>query len=193
MNALQVNGSRILSPAEAATIRSVIRKPSNRALFDLLLYTGLRFVEIRQLAETPEIYDRERRLLSIRSGKSRATQKYRNVILCNKGVVAVERYLQNPKLPASSSAWQTNLIRWCRQAGVSELPGRRGSNPYGITVRTSRKTLESWLLSAYPNKISWVALSQGHTESVSLRHYLTAGFTNGEREAIRGEVKGWGV
>lgn len=193
MNALQANGSRILSPAEAAAIRSVIVKPSNRALFDLLLYTGLRFVEIRQLAENPGIYDRDRRLLAIRSGKSRATQRYRNVMLCDKGVETVAAYLDVSKIPTSSSAWQMNLIRWCRQAGVSELPGRRGSNPYGITVRTSRKTLESWLLSAYPDKIAWVALSQGHVESVSLRHYLTAGFTNGEREAIRGEVGGWGV
>ncbi|WP_304920350.1 hypothetical protein [Methanocalculus sp.] len=47
LNALQMNGSRILSPTEAREIRSVIRKPSNRVLFDLLLYTGLRFVEVR--------------------------------------------------------------------------------------------------------------------------------------------------
>ena len=192
-SALTCNGSRVLTPGEADSIRRVISKPSNRALFDLMLYTGLRLEEVRQLIEHPEIFDEERRLLVIKSGKAKASQKSRNVILSDKGVEAVRAFLQAPKMPASSSAWQTNLIRWSKIAGLSHLPDRsgEGGNVYGITVRTSRKSWESWLLTAYEGKAVKIALSQGHTESTALGHYLNLSFTDQEREAIVEEVRGW--
>jgi len=195
VSALTCNGSRVLTPGEATSIRRVISKPSNRALFDLMLYTGLRLEEVRQLIEHPEIFDEERRLLVIKSGKAKASQKSRNVILSDKGVEAVRAFLQAPKMPASSSAWQTNLIRWSKIAGLSPLPGRseEGGNVYGITVRTSRKSLESWLLTAYPDRAAWIALSQGHTETTALGHYLNVSFTDQERSDILGEVRGWRV
>jgi len=192
-SALTCNGSRVLTPGEADSIRRVISKPSNRALFDLMTYTGLRLEEVRQLVEHPEIFDEERRLLVIKSGKAKASQKSRNVILSDKGVEAVRAFLQAPKMPASSSAWQTNLIRWSKIAGLSPLPDRpgEGGNVYGITVRTSRKTWESWLLTAYEEKAVKIALSQGHTESTALGHYLNLSFTDQERESIVEEVRGW--
>ena len=195
VSALTCNGSRVLTPGEADSIRRVISKPSNRALFDLMLYTGLRLEEVRQLVEHPEIFDEERRLLVIKSGKAKASQKSRNVILSDKGVEAVRAFLQAPKMPASSSAWQTNLIRWSKIAGLSPLPGRseEGGNIFGITVRTSRKSLESWLLTAYPDRAAWIALSQGHTETTALGHYLNVSFTDQERNDILDEVKGWRV
>ena len=193
VSALTCNGSRVLTPGEASSIRRVISKPSNRALFDLMLYTGLRLEEVRQLVEHPEIFDEERRLLVIKSGKAKASQRSRNVILSDKGVEAVRAFLQAPKMPASSSAWQTNLIRWSKIAGLSPLPGRseEGGNIFGITVRTSRKSLESWLLTAYPDRAAWIALSQGHTETTALGHYLNVSFTDQERNDILDEVKGW--
>jgi len=195
VSALTCNGSRVLTPGEATSIRRVISKPSNRALFDLMIYTGLRLEEVRQLIEHPEIFDEERRLLVIKSGKAKASQKSRNVILSDKGVEAVRAFLQVPKMPASSSAWQTNLIRWSKIAGLSPLPGRseEGGNIFGITVRTSRKSLESWLLTAYPDRAAWIALSQGHTETTALGHYLNVSFTDQERNDILEETRGWRV
>jgi len=195
VSALISNGSRILTPGEAASIRRVISKPSNRALYDLMLYTGLRLEEVRQLAEHPEIFDEERGSVVIRSGKARATQKTRNVILSDKGREAVRAFLEAPKMPASSSAWQTNLIRWCRAAGIAPLPVRadEGGNVYGITVRTTRKTWESWLITAYPNRAVEIAMSQGHTESIAIKHYLNCNFTREEKAGIQEEVRGWGA
>jgi len=195
VSALTCNSSRILTPGEASSIRRVISKPSNRALFDLMLYTGVRLEEVRQLLEHPEIFDEERRLLVIKSGKAKASQKSRNVILSDNGMEAVRAFLQAPKMPASSSAWQTNLIRWSKIAGLSPLPGRseEGGNIFGITVRTSRKSLESWLLTAYPDRAAWIALSQGHTETTALGHYLNVSFTDQERNDILEETRGWRV
>jgi integrase len=190
--ALDCNGSRVLTPIEADAIRAVIEKPSSRALFDVLLYTGLRLVEVKQLRDNPNIFDSERKTLTIRSGKAKATQKRRNVCLSDRGLVAVQEYLKNPSVPNSPSAWQMNLIRWAQRAHLVAIPGQEQSNnPAGITVRTTRKSWESWLLEAYPENIVKITLSQGHTETTALRHYFNISFLEEEKEAIKEQVKGW--
>lgn len=193
VSALLCNGSRVLTPAEASAIRSAISKPSSRALFDLLLYTGLRFAEVRQLADNPALFDEDRGTLTIKSMKPSAKQAGRNVILGEKGISAVREFLgMGAKIPAYVTTWQNNLIAWCKSASLSSLPTVQvRSNPYGITARTTRKTWESWLLAACPDQIVQITLSQGHSETVALRHYLNISFTVAEREAIAAEVVGW--
>jgi integrase len=109
VNALTCNNSRVLTPTEADQIRAVIEKPSLRALYDLMLYTGLRLAEVKQLADNPGIFDSERRTITIRSGKSKASQLSRNVCLSDNGLLAVETYLKNPSVPSSPHIWQANL------------------------------------------------------------------------------------
>ena len=192
-SALTCNSSRVLTPEEAYQTRAVIEKPSARALYDLMLYTGLRLAEVKQLAENPGIFDHERRTITIKSGKAKASQISRNVCLSDKGLLAVEEYLKTPSVPKSPSVWQNNLIRWAQRARLTTLPGQeQSSNPTGITVRTSRKTWESWLLADYPDKVINIVLSQGHTETTALRHYFNISWTQAEREAIKEQVKGWG-
>jgi len=193
VSALLCNGSRVLTPTEASAIRSVISKPSSRILFDLLLYTGLRFAEVRQIADNPVIFDEERGTLSIRSMKPSATQAARNVILGEKGAAAVREFIASGrKIPSHVTTWQNNLIAWCKAARLSPLPTvPEKGNPYGITARTTRKTWESWLLAACPDQIVRITLSQGHSETVALRHYLNVSFTAAEKETIKAEVVGW--
>ena len=193
ISALTCNNSRILTPTEADGIRGVISKPSSRALYDLMLFTGLRLVEVKQLAANPAIFDQDRHTLTIKSGKVKASQVSRNVCLSDRGLAAVREYLKNPSVPNSSHVWQENLIRWCERARLSPIPGKEHTaNPAGVTVRTTRKSWESWLLSAYPDKLPYITLSQGHTETTALRHYLNISFTAEEREAIKEQVQGWG-
>ena len=54
-SALTCNSSRVLTPIEADKIRDVIEKPSSKALFNLMLYTGLRLAEVQQLQTTRDI------------------------------------------------------------------------------------------------------------------------------------------
>lgn len=190
--ALQCNSSRVLTVDEANRIRAVIEKPTSKALYDLLLHTGMRLSEVKQLADNPAVFDKDRRSIAIKSGKAAARQSGRNVCLSDKGVLAVQAYLDNPSVPASPGAWQKNLIRWAQRARLTALPGQEQSNnPTGITVRTSRKTLESWLLAAHPDKFPFIVLSQGHNEMVSIKHYLNMTWTKEERAAIKSEVIGW--
>lgn len=193
-SALTCAGSRVLTPKEVVALQGVISKPSNRALFDLMLFTGLRLEEVRQLHDNPGIFVEDRKYLVIKSGKDKAIMKSREVKLCDKGMEAVRAFLISPKMPVTSSAWQTNLIRWCKAAHIKPLPGIADDAPgnrYGITCRTSRKTLESWLLVAYPAHLPNIALSQGHNEVTSLKHYMSAGFTQAEKEIIPALVTGW--
>lgn len=192
VNALTCNSSRVLTPSEADQMRAVISKPSSRILFDLMLYTGLRLVEVKQLKDNPNIFDQERRTITIRSGKVKASQLSRNVCLSDRGLVAVQEYLKNPSVPSSSTVWQQNLIRWGQRARLQHVPGEEDTNnPNGLTVRTTRKSWESWLLSAYPEKLPYITLSQGHSETTSLRHYLNISFMPAEKDAIKEQVKGW--
>lgn len=193
--ALESNGSRILTPCEADAIRSQIEKPSLRVLWDLLLYTGMRLAEVKQLRDNPDIFDQERRTLTIKSGKEKAKYGKRNVCLSDKGIEAVWKYLENPTVPSSPHVWQMNLIRWATRSRLAEIPGQAAispTNPTGITARTTRKSWESWLLTAYPDKIVYITLSQGHTESTALRHYMNLSFTRDEKQSILSEVTGWG-
>ena len=88
---------------EAYQTRAVIEKPSARALYNLMLYTGLRLAEVKQLTENPGIFDQERRTITIKSGKAKASQISRNVCLSDKGLLAVEEYLKTPSVPKSPS------------------------------------------------------------------------------------------
>jgi integrase len=192
-SALQCNSSRVLTVDEANRIRAVIEKPSSRVFYDLMLHTGLRLSEVVQLRDNPAVFDQERRSIVIKSGKTQASQSGRNVCLSDRGMQAVREYLALPSVPSSPSVWQRNLIRWAQRARLVALPGQEQSNnPTGITVRTSRKTLESWLLAAHPDKFPFIVLSQGHNELVSIRHYLNISWTKEEREAIKEQVRGWG-
>lgn len=189
-SALQVNGSRVLTPAEASAIRSVIVRPSLRTVFDMMIYTGIRYAELAQV--TPATFDPDRRRIIIRSGKARAKQKARDVKLCHKGIAAVAAYLESGARPPGVRAWREDLIGWARSARLSPLSVATATgNPAGLTARTTRKTLESWLLVAYPDRFIEIIKSQGHSESVALEHYVNISWMPAEREAIRGEVVGW--
>ena len=60
--------------------------------------------------------------------------------------------------PPVESVWNRDLRKWAEIAGV---------NPYGISAKTTRKTLESWMIAGGMVE-STVCLRQGHTNLVSI-------------------------
>jgi integrase len=193
-SAITVNGSRVLAPHEVYALRSVISKPSLLALFNLLLYTGMRLTEVKQLINNPKLFDEERKSILIKSTKKEAKQKTRNIILNQKGIDAVKEFLKNPYYPSSPFVWQKNLIRWCRAAHLEESKDYEyETNPYMITVRTTRKTWESWLVAAHEDKFIKIVSSQGHKESTAITCYIGYNFTEDEYHHICGEVSDWGM
>ena len=55
----------ILMPAEVAAIRSVIGRPRVRILFDMMLYTGMRYAELRQVLAELDRFDDERGTITL--------------------------------------------------------------------------------------------------------------------------------
>ena len=189
---LRIAGSRIFTPLEIERIQRVITKPSLLALFNLLLFTGMRLSEVAQIAKEPGRFDPVRKCIEINSTKAKAKDAVRKVRLNDQGVEAVKEYLKNPYVPSCSSVWQSNLIRWSRQAHLTEFEKYdSSSNPYDVTVRSTRKTWECWLCACFEERLPTITKSMGHTAPVALKHYIDFNFTDEEIERIYKYTKGW--
>ena len=66
----------------------------------------------------------------------------------------------------------------------------------GLSVRTFRKTWNSWLVNYFKNDINSltiVEMSMGHTNQTALKHYLSLQFDEGDSRDIAKAVKGFGI
>jgi integrase len=62
----------------------------------------------------------------------------------------------------------------------------------GIMPKMFRKSLISWLMKCYPEKMFEIAGAAGHTLNVMQRHYASLSFTKQDIEDMRKFLKGWG-
>ena len=172
--------TRIFRPWEIRKLIHNIPKNINRERFEVLLFTGCRYTELQ------DVHGKLERLsentLKIRNTKAKAKTKFRYVQLNNQGRRAVEYYLRSDKPLPHYTTWDVNLIRWCKNANL---------NPEGVSIKSTRKTWESWLVSIYPEQIERIFLSQGHSRFVALKHYLTLPFTKEDKEDMKYYVEGW--
>ncbi len=187
-------GTRILRPAEYDALLDQIKrlktKYKYREIANALLYTGMRWVELERFhthdtdpKNREKWFDRRAMVIYLpreASRKKKRTMPDRYVYLSSQGITHVENFLRYvDKLPGRVSL--NNLLAlWGKKANL----GR-------ISVKTFRKTWESWLVAAYPNLIPLIAMSQGHTEITAMRHYLNLPFTKEDLEEIKIRTAGW--
>jgi hypothetical protein len=76
--------------------------------------------------------------------------------------------------------------------GTSGWAETAGINPYGISAKTTRKTLESWCIVAGILE-STVCLRQGHDSLTSMRHYQGLAFSDDEIQDIEKQLISWGI
>lgn len=205
---MEVNGVRILTPGEVDRLREVMGKPSNRVVFDALLFTGLRYAELTQVYETPSRFDPDRKLVKVDNKKSKAVVRSgdsRIVYLSDLGVEAVRAFVALGKKPSRYDLWLNNLKRWCHVAGLPPLGGQEDGttqeqmvqetvpNVWGISVKSTRKTWECWLFCSFPDRADLIADSMGHSVEVSRKHYRKwfGAFTAEERALICEYTAGW--
>jgi integrase len=168
---------KILIPSEYESLRRAIPKTKHRIAVDCLLFTGMRYSELKWFARHLSTFDCANRAISLpgeaaKTGRGRAihlTQAFTNEL---DDFVASKQPLEIPDI----SVMNRNLKRW----GSWALP------------KTFRKTWESWLLAAgFPSM--QVALSQGHTELISYGHYANLDpRLKSEMELIGKYTAGWG-
>lgn len=199
------NGVRILTPEDYEKIISVITKLSLKLLVMVLLYTGMRYQEVLRLKMHPEWFSPGRKIITVTSEKETAVEKERYVHLTDAGVQAVQAFLADKRTKYPSASGMThNLISWGNMAGISasgkligqvysigKNDGCERKNIYGLSVKSFRKSWESWLAVTHQDKLELIVLSQGHLTTTSLKHYLAVPFSHDEIEHIRKYTDGW--
>ena len=182
---LHMANCRILKPNEVTKLIRAIPKVIYVDMFEALLYSGCRYVEMQRLYKHPEWF---RDKFIHLTKKSRATRKKKAVMderyvhLNQAGISAIRHFLDGNKNLPTYKAWRENLVRWAEMAEIStEL----------LSPKTTRKTWESWLVWYYPEKIATIFGSQGHTELTALRHYVNLPFTTDDKADMKRYVEGW--
>ena len=173
-------GVRIFRPSEIKKIIVAIPKAEYKDKFEALLYTGMRYHEMQWLFKHKKRFTGDTVLIP--SFKPKAKHKERYIRLNNHGKRALEHFLRSKKNLPHRDGWNQNLKRWCKMAGV---------DPEGVSTKSTRKTWESWLATAYPHSTALIFLSQGHTDSVSIEYYLMLPFDDKDKEDMKYYTDGW--
>ncbi|MFW6145482.1 MAG: site-specific integrase [bacterium] len=178
------NGTRVLRPSEFKKLLSAIPSKKNQLIVQAMLYSGMRFVELKRLMNNPNwlmssgfVY-----LPKEASRKARRKQVERWVRLNKKGYRVIRQLLRSKYRLATRQSYNEMLKLWAKKAGIGAT---------GMCVKTFRKTLESWLVSAYPERILEITLSQGHNELTSVRHYLNMPFDENDKKSILKFLNKW--
>lgn len=175
--------TRILRPYETTDLINAIPRRRHETQFKALLLSGMRYIETQRFFEHPEWFDGNFiHLPSLAVKKAKRKQKERWVRLNPLGKEVVKNFLeQDANLPAWTT-WSENLKRWAEKAGLE---------PIGLSPKATRKTWESWLVYYYPDKLTNIVLSQGHTVLTAIQHYINMPFTEDDKKGMREFVEGW--
>ena len=183
------NGTRILTPGEVDSLLDSLckyRKCWHKwyEIFNALLYTGMRYVELQRFHKHPEWFLKERMVIHLPREASRKKKRVypeRYVYLSSQGMVHINNFIKYVDEVPSRDLANKILV----YAGANSIGEK------GLSVKTFRKTWESWLVASYPNAIPIIMMSQGHTDRVSIMHYLNIPFTGEERSSIKIRTAGW--
>jgi len=174
---------RIFRPREFAALLRGCNKVEYQTILETLLYTGCRYEELKRVQQNPDWFDGEYLHMPYDAvHKEKRTQYERWIRLNQQGRMALKYFLRIKKPVPTHQSWSMNMKRWARHVGMEEK---------WLSSKCTRKTWESWLMFYYPNQIPSVALSQGHTQFTSLKHYANLPFTEADRNEMKPYVEGW--
>jgi len=183
---LYVKDIRILTPKEYEALREAISKESHRITFDILLITGLRYAELLRLYDNPGWYNEKKNLIHLPTEaqkKAKRRQLERTIYPLPPMFSYLVKIFLESRRPPAETTWNKDLQRWAIKAGL---------NPFGMSVKTTRKTIESWCIASGLME-SAVCLRQGHDSLTSMRHYQGLAFTEEERWNIKRKLTDWGL
>lgn len=172
--------TRILRPCEVRQLVNAIPKNENKEKFEALLYTGSRYSELKWLYDNPKYFTGK--TIKVFSTKPEAVFEERYIRLNVQGQRAISYFLRSKKNLPHYTVWDENLKRWAKMANL---------DPKGISIKTTRKTWESFLVTYYPKNLDFIYLSQGHTRMTALEFYLMLPFTDEDIEDMKFYVEGW--
>lgn len=197
-----VQNTRVLRPSEYKKILKGCQKQDLKTMLQALLYTGMRYIELKRFQSYPSWYDGVQfiHLPRIADRKVMRTQNERFVRLSPPGRLIIEYFLQLKRSLPSYQTWQENMNTWAKRGNLSgittkkvKVKGIPTEVEYypGLCAKTTRKSIESWLMFYYPQRAMEIALSQGHTTVTSLQHYLGMPFNEIDRVEMAQFIEGW--
>jgi len=183
---LYVRDVRILTPGDYEALKAVIPTDRHKTILDILLITGLRYAEFLRLYENHQWYNEKRNIIHLPEEaqlKHRRKQLERTIHPLPYGFNYFMKAFWAGRKPPLEATWNCDLQRWSQAAGI---------NPYGMSVKTTRKTIESWQIAAGIVE-STVCLRAGHDSVTSMKHYQGLAFSDDELRDIRKQLTAWGL
>lgn len=183
---LYVRDIRILTPKEYEALKEVIPMSGHKTILDILLITGMRYAEMLRLYDHPEWYNEKRNIIHLTEEaqkKHKRRQLERTIHPLPYGFDYILKAFWAGRKPPLEATWNQNLQRWSKEAKI---------NPYGLSVKTTRKTIESWSIAAGILE-STTCLRQGHDSLTSMRHYQGLAFSDDELREIKKQLTAWGM
>jgi integrase len=183
---LYVRDIRILTPAEYTKLKEAIPEDRHKTILDILLITGMRYAEFLRLYDHREWYNEKRNIIHLPT-EAQLKHKRRQLERTIHPLPSMFNYILKDfwegKRPPLEATWNKNLQRWSQAAGIK---------PYGLSVKTTRKTIESWSIAAGILE-STTCLRQGHDSLTSMRHYQGLAFSEDELRDIKKQLTSWGL
>lgn len=182
---LYVRGIRILTPKDYEKLKDSIPNDRHKTILEVLLVTGMRYAELLRLYDHKEWYNEKRNIIHLpeeAQRKHKRKQLERTIHPLPYGFNYVLNAFWKGRKPPMEPTWNQNMQRWAKNAGLS---------PFGMTVKSTRKTAESWMIVGGVLVFS-VCLRQGHDTVTSLRHYQGLAFSDDEVRDIKNKLISWG-
>jgi integrase len=183
---LYVKDIRILTLKEYEALKTAILKEAHKTIFDILLITGMRYAEVLRLYDHKEWYNEKKNLIHLPESaqkEHKRRQLERTIYPLPPRFYDLLCDFWQANRPPLEATWNKNLQRWAVAAGI---------NPYGISAKTTRKTLESWMIKAGVLE-STACLRQGHDNLTSVRHYQGIAFSEDDIRDIKKQLEEWGI
>ena len=182
---LYVKGIRILTPKDYEALKAAIPNDRHKTILEVLLITGMRYAEMLRLYDHKEWYNEKRNIIHLpeeAQKKVKRRQLERTIHPLPSMFSHVLKNFWNGKKPPLEATWNKNMQRWAVNAGIS---------PFGMSAKTTRKTIESWMVAGGVIESS-VCLRQGHDSLTSMRHYQGLCFSDDEIRSIKKCLTAWG-
>ncbi len=176
---------RIINPFEYDSMVQSIVKPYLQTIFNIAMFTGMRWEELIRLWSHPEWVMLDRRVIELNRDAQKKVKR-KNPVRLVPIVPQIEnelKYFFKNQRPPTVQTWDVNLKRWAIKAGLGED---------GISAKMTRASIEMWMIVAeLPG--DQICLRQGHNSVTSLNHYQTlkAAFTEPETYEIKKRLAGW--
>ena len=181
---IYVKGVRILSPVEYDMFVSNIDKPYHRTQFDINFWSGMRYVEFQRFYKHPEWHMKERRAIhlpeeAVHKAKRKILERY--IYPIPPQIESILSYFHKNPQPPVNKVCNENYKRWALKSGFE---------PKGFTTKMTRKTIESWMVTA-DIPLNVICLRQGHDMVTSMNHYQGLPFSDSEKADIKKRLAGW--